>query len=83
MAIAQWHECKGMARPGIVFEVKNAEGQTLLTECTAQVPPTPFGWKSPPVVFRAVHAIQAAAFDANACAQKQMSIAMTRDLLII
>jgi len=54
IAIAQWHECKGIARPGIVFEVKNAEGQTLLTECTAQVPPTPFGWKSPPVLYRAV-----------------------------
>ena len=41
VTIAQWHECKKMARPGIVFELKNIEGQTLLTECTAQVPPTP------------------------------------------
>jgi hypothetical protein len=54
IAIAQWHECKKMARPGIVFEVKNAEGQTLLTECTPQVPSIPFDWKSPPVLFRAV-----------------------------
>ena len=54
VTIAQWHECKKMARPGIVFELKNIEGQTLLTECTAQVPPTPLGWKSPPVFFRAV-----------------------------
>jgi hypothetical protein len=54
LSIAQWHECKKMARPDIVFELKNAEGQSLLTECTAQVPATPFGWKSPPIVFRAV-----------------------------
>ena len=54
VTIAQWHECKKMARPGIVFELKNIEGQTLLTECTPQLPPTPLGWKSPPVLFRAV-----------------------------
>lgn len=56
LAIAQWHECQKLARPGIVFELKNAEGLTLLTPCVAQVPATPFGWKSPPVVFRAVEA---------------------------
>jgi hypothetical protein len=54
VSIAQWHECNKMARPGIVFELKNVEGQTLLTECTARVPATPIGWKSPPVLFRAV-----------------------------
>jgi hypothetical protein len=56
MAIAQWHECAKMTRPGIVFELKNAEGLTLLTSCTAAVPGTPYGWKSPPVMFRAVEA---------------------------
>jgi hypothetical protein len=54
LSIAQWHECKKMAQPGIVFELKNVEGQTLLTECIAQVPATPTSWKSPPVLFRAV-----------------------------
>jgi hypothetical protein len=54
ITIEQWHECKKMARPGIVFELKNIEGQTLLSECTPQLPPTPFGWKSPPILFRAV-----------------------------
>jgi len=54
MTISQWHECKTMAQPGIAFELKNAEGQTLLAECTAQVPPTPLGWRSPPILFRTV-----------------------------
>jgi hypothetical protein len=54
MAIAQWQECQKMARPGIIFELKNAEGQSLFTPCIAQLPATPFGWKSPPVMFRAV-----------------------------
>ena len=31
MAIAQWHECEQMARPGIVFELRNSEGQSLIT----------------------------------------------------
>ena len=56
MAIAQWHECEKKTGPGIVFELKNAEGLTLLTPCAASVPPTPFGWKSSPVMFRAVEA---------------------------
>ena len=56
MAIAQWHECAKMTRPGIVFELKNAEGLTLLKPCVATVPATPYGWKSPPVMFRAVQA---------------------------
>jgi len=56
MAIAQWHECEQMARPGIVFELRNSEGQSLITPCVAQLPPTPFDWKSPPVMFRAVSA---------------------------
>jgi hypothetical protein len=54
MAIAQWHECEKLARPGIVFEIRNAEGESLLTPCTPTVPPSPFGWKSGPVEFRAI-----------------------------
>jgi len=44
------------AAPGIVFELKNAEGRTMLSPCVAQVPAKPFDWKSPPVMFRAVDA---------------------------
>jgi hypothetical protein len=56
IAIAQWHECQKLARPGIVFEFKNADGQTMLSPCVAQVPAKPFDWKSAPVMFRAVAA---------------------------
>ena len=54
IAIAQWHECERMARPGIVFEISNAEGLSLFTPCVAPLPPVPFDWKSPPVRFRTV-----------------------------
>jgi hypothetical protein len=54
MAIAHWQECERMARPGIVFELQNAEGLSLFTPCTPTVPAMPFAWKSPPVRFRAV-----------------------------
>lgn len=54
MAIAQWHECQQMARPGIVFELQNAEGLSLYTPCVATVPATPFGWKSAAIRFRAI-----------------------------
>ncbi|HET7910442.1 MAG TPA: hypothetical protein VFL49_00270 [Pseudolabrys sp.] len=56
MAIAQWQECQKLARPGIVFELRNAEGLTMLSPCVVQVPAKPFDWKSPPLVFRAVAA---------------------------
>ena len=56
MAIAQWHECEKMTRPGMVFELRNAEGQTMLSPCVAQVPAKPFDWKSAPVMFRVVDA---------------------------
>lgn len=46
IAIAQWHAGEKMARPGIVFELRNAEGLTMLSPCTAQVPEKPFDWKS-------------------------------------
>ena len=56
MAIAQWQECERMARPGFVFELQNAEGLSLFTPCTRELPPTPFDWKSAPVRFRLVAA---------------------------
>jgi len=54
IAIAQWQECTKMARPDIVFEIRNAEGQTMLTPCVVPLPAMPFNWKSPGVMFRAV-----------------------------
>lgn len=54
ISIAQWQECVNMARPGIIFEIRNAEGQSLLTPCVVPLPNMPFDWKSPPVRFRAV-----------------------------
>jgi hypothetical protein len=54
LAIALWHQCASMAKPGIVFEIRNREGQSMLTECVASVPAAPFDWKSPPAEFRAV-----------------------------
>jgi hypothetical protein len=56
MAIAQWHECAGLAKPGIVFEIRNVEGQSMLTACVQPLPQVPFDWKSPAVRFRAVAA---------------------------
>ena len=56
IAIAQWHECQKMAQPGIIFELKNSDGQRLFASCADQLPPTPFDWKSPPLMFRAITA---------------------------
>jgi hypothetical protein len=54
MAIAQWHECVRLAGPGVVFEIRNAEGQSMLTQCVQPLPQVPFDWKSPPLHFRAM-----------------------------
>jgi hypothetical protein len=54
MAIAQWEECQKLAKPGIVFEIRNARGQSMWTQCVMPLPPMPFDWTSPPVEFRAV-----------------------------
>jgi hypothetical protein len=54
IAIAQWADCRAMQRPGIVFEIQNAEGQVLLTRCIVPLPTAPLDWKSPPIRFRAV-----------------------------
>lgn len=54
IAMEQWAHCTEMARPGIVFELRNAEGLTLTTPCVVPAPPPPFDWTSPPVVFRAI-----------------------------
>ena len=54
VAIAQWQQCPAMERPGIVFEIQNAAGQSMFTQCVVPMPPPPFVWASPPVRFRAV-----------------------------
>jgi hypothetical protein len=54
MDMDQWQRCADMARPGIVFEIRNADSQSMLTSCTALLPTAPFDWKSAPVRFRAV-----------------------------
>jgi hypothetical protein len=54
IAIAQWDKCLELARPGIIFEISNAEGKSLFTPCVMPLPPVPFDWKSAPVRFRAI-----------------------------
>jgi hypothetical protein len=50
----QWAECAKLDRPGIVFEIRNAHGQSLLTACVRDVPKAPFDWTAPPLEFRPV-----------------------------
>lgn len=52
--IDQWAECSTMERPGIVFEIRNADGQTLMTACVPEAPKAPFDWTAPPIEFRPV-----------------------------
>jgi hypothetical protein len=54
MAIAQWQECAKITRPGIMFEIRNAEGQSMFAPCVMPLPPMPASWKSSAVKFRAV-----------------------------
>lgn len=54
MAIDQWHQCRAMERPGIAFELQNADGQQMLSRCSDALPATPFDWGAPPIRFRAV-----------------------------
>jgi hypothetical protein len=54
IAMDQWHQCAQMERPGIIFEIRNAEDQALFTRCVVPLPPVPFDWKSQPLRFRAI-----------------------------
>ena len=54
VAITKWDECQKMARPGIVFEIRNAHGQSMLTPCVVPLPPVPANWTSPAAMFRPV-----------------------------
>jgi hypothetical protein len=52
-AMEAWPNCQSLARPGIVFELQNAQGQSLLARC-GPLPPVPFDWMAGPVRFRAI-----------------------------
>jgi hypothetical protein len=52
--IAHWENCKEMARPGVIVEIRNAEGKSLFTPCVTPLPAMPWDWNSPPLQFRAV-----------------------------
>lgn len=52
--IDEWIRCAELERPGIVFELRNSEGQTLLARCGVDLPEVPFDWTSPPMAFRPV-----------------------------
>ncbi len=52
--MAEWGRCAEMARPGIVFEIRNGDGLSLFTPCTPDTPPVPFDWTAPALEFRAV-----------------------------
>ncbi len=54
VAIEHWPDCARMERPGIVFELRNKEGQSLFTPCVQPLPEMPFDWASPPESFRAL-----------------------------
>ena len=38
IAIAQWERCVEMARDGIVFEIRNADGNIMTTQCVQPLP---------------------------------------------
>ena len=54
IAIAQWEQCVEMAREGVVFEIRNADGMVMVTPCVTPLPAVPFDWKTPAFEFRAV-----------------------------
>jgi hypothetical protein len=51
----RWKECSEMARPGFIFEVSNAGGQSLFSPCVNPLR-LPWDWASAPVRFRLVEA---------------------------
>jgi len=51
--IQHWTNCASMSSPGYVFEVVNAQGQSLRTPCVQPLQ-TPWDWTSAPVRFRLV-----------------------------
>jgi hypothetical protein len=54
IAIVDWQKCLDLARPGVIFEIRNRDGESLFSPCTVSLPTLPFDWKSPAVEFRAI-----------------------------
>jgi hypothetical protein len=54
LPISDWARCRELAKPGLIAELRNAEGQSLFTPCTDEVPPVPFDWASPVEKFRMI-----------------------------
>jgi hypothetical protein len=54
LSIAQWAECQRLEGPGIIFEIRNAYGQSLFSVCMPTVPEAPFDWLGSPVEFRPI-----------------------------
>lgn len=54
LPIADWGRCAELTKPGLIAELRNAEGQSLFTPCTEALPPAPFDWTSPFVEFRMI-----------------------------
>ena len=54
ISIERWQDCLELARPGIIFEISNAEGNSMFTPCVLPMPPAPHNWKSAAVRFRAI-----------------------------
>ena len=50
---SHWQDCRGMERPGYVFEVANADDQRMLTTCVIPLD-VPFDWSTLPIKFRLV-----------------------------
>jgi hypothetical protein len=53
MAIAHWPDCRKLEKPGIIFELQNASGQSLFTRCLVD-PAVPVDWVHPPIRFRVI-----------------------------
>jgi hypothetical protein len=53
LPMQRWSECDQMARPGFVFEIQNAAGQSMFVPCAPRLT-VPFDWSAAPVRFRAV-----------------------------
>ncbi len=52
--ISKWDDCSHLMNKGYIFEIQNAEGQSMFSECVAGVPKAPFDWHSDAVRFRLV-----------------------------
>lgn len=52
--ISEWAGSQGLAAPGMVFELRNREGEIMFSAASGTAPAVPFDWLSPPELFRLV-----------------------------